>query len=86
MVSNKDHFFAVKYGTGIIGKKLNIVRRKQGECSICPCCDQEEDTDHIMMCQSQVQKEKLKDEIKDMEEELVNKTSWEIKEGLSKVI
>lgn len=86
LTSGKEHLFAIKHGASILGTKLNLVRRKHGECSLCPCCEKEENTDHILQCQSAVQKGKIRDEIQDLEDEIQRVTSWEIREGIREVL
>ena len=86
LTSNTDHLFAVKHGASILGTKLNLLRRKHGECPMCPCCDNKENTDHILQCQSPVQRGKIRDEMQDLEDEIRNKTSLEIRKGLREVL
>ncbi|GFH50526.1 predicted protein [Chaetoceros tenuissimus] len=86
LTSRKEHFFAIKHRASILGTKLNLVRRKHGECSLCPCSNQEKNTDHIIKCQSAVQRGKIRDEMQDVEDEIQHMTSWEIREGLREVL
>ena len=84
--SEWEHLFAVKYATGIMATKVNMVRRKHEFDDRCPCCQEREDTDHILRCTSATQEKKFKDEIKTLDQYLMNITAWDLRGGIIELL
>ena len=76
-----EHLFSVKLSAGILPTKVNMVQRKHSDNPRCPCCDKEENADHILQCTSTLQGEVYR-----TEEEALDDTSWEIRGALLELI
>ena len=81
-----EHIFSIKYASGIMPTKVNMVQRKHGEDQRCLCCDNDENTEHILQCKSLTQSEVFEKEKIRLHDYLINVTSWEIKGALIELI
>ena len=81
-----EHLFAVKYATGIMATKVNMVRRQHDFDDRCPCCQEREETEHILQCASEIQEKKFIDEIKILDQYLMNITAWDIRGGIIELL
>ena len=81
-----EHTFMVKYASGILPTRKNMVRRKHIEDSKCPSCQCEENTEHILECESSTREEVFKSELSKLSEYLANITSWEIRGAIIYII
>ena len=84
--SDWEHLFMVKYSMGLLPTKLNMVRRKHDDDEKCPCCENIEDTDHILKCQSKPIDEVFSTEVEILKQYLQNITSWEMKGAVIELI
>ena len=55
--SKWEHLFAVKFAAGILPTKANMVMQKHDDDLKCPCCEQEETTEHLLQCRATSQEE-----------------------------
>ena len=81
-----EHLFIVKYAIGIMPTKLNMVRRQHDLDEKCPCCEETEDTDHILQCKAEMQEKTFTTEIDTLNQFLMNITSWEIRGAIIELI
>lgn len=52
-----EHFFSVKYSSGILPTKVNMVQCKHEKDSMFPCCKENENIKHILQYKSEMQNE-----------------------------
>ena len=81
-----EHFFSIKYLSGILPTKVNMVQRKHAEDPTCPCCEEIENTEHILQCQSVTQGETFTRESVNLTNYLLDVTSWEVRGAIIELL
>ena len=75
-----------KYNSRIGGVRKNMHRRKHATDDKCPCCEEQEDTDHLLKCKNKDIQEVYDEKMKEIKEWMKKNTSAEMTKGVVAVI